>query len=424
MRYDLSKQEAGSLNFYHPHIHGTVAEQYWGGLGGALEVEDETDALKDYETHLLFLKDISLEGAQPAAYSMMDYMRGKEGSLVMVNGQVNPVLSIKPGQVQRWNVVNASNARFYKLSLENHTLHVIGTEGGLLDKPYAVKSILLAPGERVQLLVKGEHSAEKHRLLSLPYNRGSASGSTGQQVTLLTLAYEGSPITDALPTVVNSEARRLEKTPAKTERIILTMGHGMGMGMSMGSNSGTGMGGMGMGHMSGAINGVTFDVMDGKMNAYTIQSELGTYELWEVVNQSMMDHPFHQHVNSCQVLSISGGDPEYAALYTQSPARKDVVIVPAMGSVRLLVPVMDFEGTAMFHCHIVEHEDIGMMGLWQLGKAGMAAEMSHGMSDNGAKTNSTMPGQMDGMTHGGGMGRRGMDGGMRGRMRSGGSNAP
>jgi FtsP/CotA-like multicopper oxidase with cupredoxin domain len=80
----------------------------------------------------------------------------------------------------------------------------------------------------------------------------------------------------------------------------------------------------------------------------------------------MMDHPFHQHVNPCQVLSISGGDAGYAALYSSIPAWKDVVVVPKMGSVRMLVPVMDFDGMAMFHCHIVEHEDIGMMGVWDL----------------------------------------------------------
>jgi len=79
-----------------------------------------------------------------------------------------------------------------------------------------------------------------------------------------------------------------------------------------------------------------------------------------------MDHPFHQHVNSCQVLSISGGDSGYASLYTNIPAWKDVVIVPKMGSVTMLVPVMDYTGMTMFHCHIVEHEDIGMMGVWDI----------------------------------------------------------
>jgi len=154
--YDLSMQEPGSINFYHPHIHGSVAEQYWGGMAGALDVADEISGLSGFETHILFLKDISLSGSSPEPYiSMMDYMHGKEGNTVMINGLVNPVLQIKPGQVQRWRIINASNARFYKLSLENHTLYVIGTEGGLLDRPYAMSSLLLSPGERADIGMMG-----------------------------------------------------------------------------------------------------------------------------------------------------------------------------------------------------------------------------------------------------------------------------
>ncbi len=125
--YDLSKMYPGTLNFYHPHSHGTVAEQYWGGMAGALVVEDDISTLSSFETHLMVIKDITLSGSAPEPYtSQMDYMHGKEGNTVMVNGQVNPVLSIKPGQVQRWRVVNACNARFLKLSLEGHTMYIVG----------------------------------------------------------------------------------------------------------------------------------------------------------------------------------------------------------------------------------------------------------------------------------------------------------
>jgi FtsP/CotA-like multicopper oxidase with cupredoxin domain len=272
----------------------------------------------------------------------MDYMHGKEGNIVMVNGQVNPVLNIRPGQVQRLRFVNACNARFLKLSLEGHTLQIIGTEGGLLDKPYPVSSILLSPGERLDVLVKANQKAKDYRLLSLPYSRQGNMG--GQQVTLMTFFYKGSRTNDAVPSVINPGAARISPMIAKTERIILSMGQGKGY-----------------------VNGISF-TMD---NYYSIHSHLGTYEIWEIVNQSGMDHPFHQHVNGCQVLSITGGDAAYATLYTKSPAWKDVVLVPKWGSVRILVPVMDYAGMAMFHCHIVEHEDIGMMGVWDIMDMGM-----------------------------------------------------
>jgi FtsP/CotA-like multicopper oxidase with cupredoxin domain len=336
--YDLSKQDPGTLNFYHPHSHGSVAEQYWGGMAGALLVEDDLSALAPYETHILFIKDITLSGSAPEPYTMLsDYTRGKEGNTVMVNGQVNPVLSIKPGQVQRWRVVNACNARFLKLSLEGHTMYIAGTEGGLIDKPYAVASILLSPGERLDILVKANQTTKNYRLLALPYNR--QGNMTSQQVTLMTLSYKGTKMNDAIPVTVNPAAGRISATPAKQERIVLSMGQGKGY-----------------------INGISFTME----NYFSIHSKLGTYEVWEIVNQSGMDHPFHQHVNACQVISITGGDASYAAFLTQTPAWKDVVIVPKWGSVKMLVPVMDYPGMTMFHCHIIEHEDIGMMGMWHI----------------------------------------------------------
>jgi len=113
-----------------------------------------------------------------------------------------------------------------------------------------------------------------------------------------------------------------------------------------------------MGQGQGYINGITFD----SGNPYTIMSEVGTFEKWTVVNASNMDHPFHQHVNAGQVLSVGGGDASYTAI----PAWKDCVNIPKGGSATLLIPVMDYSGMCMFHCHILEHEDIGMMGMWHL----------------------------------------------------------
>ncbi|MEW6418136.1 MAG: multicopper oxidase domain-containing protein [Nitrospirota bacterium] len=347
--YDLSMQEPSSINFYHPHIHGSVAEQYWGGLAGTLDVADEIDVLSGFETHILFLKDINLSGSEPEPYtSLMDFMHGKEGNTVMVNGLVNPVLKIQPGQVQRWRIINASNARFYKLSLENHTLYVVGTEGGLLDKPYPMSSLLLSPGERADILVRANQSSKNYRFLSLPYNRGC--GSKGQQVTLMTVSYKGNRVNDIIPSGINQSAVRLDPAIKKTEKLYLSMGQGKGY-----------------------INGISFEMLSGStMKAAEVHSELGTYEVWEIINQSGMDHPFHQHVNPCQVLSISGGDSGYASFYSTAPAWKDVVVIPKMGSARILVPVMDYDGMSMFHCHIVEHEDIGMMGLWHImGMGGM-----------------------------------------------------
>lgn len=344
--YDTGMLEPGCLNLYHPHKHGVSAEQFWGGMVGPLVVEDDIATLSGFETHILVLKDIALSGSAPAPHDMMmDYMHGKEGNIIMVNGQVNPRLYLKRGQVQRWRILNASSARFYRLSLDSHTMNLVGTDGGLLNTFYPKSEIIMAPGERVDILVKGTQSTGNFKFRSLPYSRMGMSG--GDTITLMTVSYKGSVSpAQSLPSTIRQGAARLDPNSlmiAARRSLVLSMGSG-----------------------NGYINGQDFDV-----NPYTIMSETGTYEIWTVSNQSGMDHPFHQHVNAAQVLSVTGGDAGYAATYTTLPAWKDTVLIPKWGSVDLLVPVMDFDGMAMFHCHILEHEDIGMMGMWHIMAGGM-----------------------------------------------------
>lgn len=335
--YNTALQQAGTLSWYHPHVHGLVAEQLWAGLAGALVVEDEGPALLDYETHILILKDISVDGSQIETLTRSDYQLGKEGQTIMVNGQVNPVLSTKPGQVQRWRVLNASTSRYYKLSLESHTMYLVGTDGNLLDRPYPLTEILVTPGERIDVLVRADQSPGSYRLRSLPYDRG---GNNQETITLLTMPYDGSRVDDAIPTVIDPNAGSPGIDTGSLQQRNLTLQMMMGRGL---------------------INRQDFD-----RAPYVIRSDVGTYEVWRIFNMSMMDHPFHQHTNAGWILSINGGDPGYASLYTSIPGWKDTINVPRMGSVDMLVPIQDFTGSAVFHCHIVEHEDIGMMGIWEL----------------------------------------------------------
>lgn len=339
--YDLSKHYAGTLNFYHPHIHGSVTDQMWAGMSGSLVVEDEVTSLAPHETHIMVLKDITLSGSEPAPHtSMMDYMHGLEGDTVMVNGQVNPRLNIRPGQIQRWRIVNSCTARFFRLSLASHTMYLVGTEGGLLDKPYPVSELLVSPGERVEILVKADKAAASYKFLSLSYSRMGMMSSP--QVTLATLTYKGSRVTQSLPAVVDPGAKRVVMDTSMLPKKSITLSMGQG---------------------AGYINGITFE---DHLHCYTAMSDLGSWEVWEVSNASNMDHPFHHHVNAAQILSVTGGDAKYASLYTGTPAWKDVTIVPKFGKIQLLMPVMDYAGMSMFHCHIIEHEDIGMMGMWHI----------------------------------------------------------
>ncbi len=347
--YDLSKQWGGMMGFYHPHKHGTVAEQMWRGLcGGALIVEDDVNDLKDFEEKILILSDVSISGGEPTSWSRMDYMRIL-GDTVMVNGQVNPVMEVRSGEVQRWRIVNASVYRIYRLSLENHSFYLVGTESGLLDKPVKLNEIILSPGERIDILVKFDQPQGSYKFVSKPVFDSSSAD-------ILTVIYVGTAANQSIPSTIQSDVAQEVKNLRQNIDISSLRQVNMRLHF-VGGGGGMGSGGMGM---KGAINGGVFGE-----NTYILESDVGTYEVWTITNQTGMPHPFHQHVDNVVVLEISGGYSEYANLYTTINAYKDTVIVPPHSYIKLLVPVKDYTGDTVFHCHILGHEDIGMMGLWR-----------------------------------------------------------
>ena len=340
---------AGSAGtyWYHPHMHGSVARQLFGGLAGAIIVTGGLDesSLADAEEHVLVLKDLSLRNGQVAAHTPFDWLRGKEGELLLVNGAWRPQLT-PTRSLLRLRILNASNARYYRLLLEGHFLYQIATDGGLLAYPVRCRTLLLAPGERAEVLVRLRRRGE-FRLLNLPYDRGfmpmhhghgmaPAVASTGAAAPV---PFAGEPLLSIVSPAVASSVR-LPAALADVEDIAplatsplrrLVLSESM-------------MGGF-------LINGRRFDP-----ERIDVQGRLGSVELWEIENRGAMDHPFHLHTYPFQVLSTDGVPAAFAAW-------KDVVNVRAGSRVRIAVPLRDFGGRTVFHCHIVEHEDLGMMGV-------------------------------------------------------------
>src|SRR5215207_868018 len=156
---------AGSAGtyWYHPHPHHRTGHQVAKGLYGAIIVRAADDPLPASLTERLlvlsdnrFHADGSVDLRDPlSASGRVDAENGREGDVLFVNGGVRPTLSIRSGEVQRWRIVNASAARMYRLSLRGHTFLHVGSDGGLFERPVAATEILLAVGERVELLVRG-----------------------------------------------------------------------------------------------------------------------------------------------------------------------------------------------------------------------------------------------------------------------------
>lgn len=178
--FTLPKNHPAGTYYYHPHLHELVAEQVFGGLGGIFVVRGELDAIPEIQAakeKFLFLKDFSLDATgQIPAPGHMEFMRGREGAILTVNGQVNPLVTIPSGGLLRFRIVNASTSRFYRLSLEQHPVYLIATDGGAIAKPVKLRELLLSPGERAEVLVQGDRPPGQYRLLSLPLRSGWSWG--------------------------------------------------------------------------------------------------------------------------------------------------------------------------------------------------------------------------------------------------------
>jgi FtsP/CotA-like multicopper oxidase with cupredoxin domain len=355
--FTLAKDHPAGLFYVHPHHHGHSADQVFGGLGGALLVRGDLDRIPEVAAaseSVLVLKDFaSADGTAEAGMGMgMERMLGREGPLLTVNGELNPGLAIPSGGLLRLRLLNASNARIYRLALEGHRMVLIATDGGAIATPEALDELLLAPGERADVLVQGNQTPGSYRLLNLPYQRSGHMG-MGQVAdapqTLATLNYAGSVAPLPLPKTLIPVAALPQ--PERTRRFSLA--HAMGMGMG-GMQHGMGGGGMGGGGMGFVINGQPFDP-----DRIDTRVALGSTEDWLIVNDDVMDHPFHLHVNPFQVISRAGR-PESQRRW------KDTVLVKAGEEVRIRVTFRDFPGRTVYHCHNLDHEDLGLMGVLQI----------------------------------------------------------
>jgi FtsP/CotA-like multicopper oxidase with cupredoxin domain len=360
--YVLPSDHRSSLCWYHPHHHGMVAPQLGGGLFGGIIIDDAIDQLPELAAsteRILVLSDPKV-GDSPSVLDVsgMEKMQGREGDAALVNGLDAPTIPAAAGTLERWRVLNASPSRYYRLALDGHRFQVIGTDGGRLAAPNPVDELLVAPGERTEILITPT-KAGAFPLRTRGYDRGSpgmgggmmggggSASSTDAQV-LATMVVTGSAPAAALPSKLVPDAD-LDAGAAGSERsIALAMGMGGGNG-----GMGGGMGGGG-GMMSFSINGESFDP-----NRTNIEARAGDTEDWVITNTSSMDHPFHLHAWPFRVIDRTSGPPDV-------PGWKDTVNVPANSTVTVRVPFTDITGRTVYHCHILDHEDQGMMGVIQV----------------------------------------------------------
>lgn len=277
----------------------------------------------------------------------MDKMMGREGELVLVNGQHQPTVPAAPGAMQRWRIINGCASRVLSIRLDGHELVQVAFDGTFLPAPATRERVVLAPGNRVDVIV-APSTTGRYALSAEAFDRGAMMGgmgggmggrtgggtAAGGPVTLATLVTAGTPTTTSpLPTALPAEAVPTGPT-TRTRQIDFQMGMGMGMGG---------------GGMAVTIDGRTFD---GTRDDQTVT--MGAIEEWTITNPGPLAYPFHLHAWPFTVLATSDATPS-----TRVP--QDVVLIPARGWVRLRIPFTTYSGRSVYHCHILDHEDAGMM---------------------------------------------------------------
>jgi bilirubin oxidase len=343
--FDVPAGTAGTY-WYHPHAHQAVAVQVAHGLAGPLIVRGDDDPLAHIPEVTMFVSGLRLDrNAQISANNPMDWMLGRQGEALLVNGGRLPVHTVRPGTTQRWRILNATSARYFRIALEGHTLTLVGTDGGLLAAPImGLSEIFLAPAQRIEVLVTVDSTPNaRYHLRALGYESAHMGMGTYRDDELLTLATSAE--SPAVPAVIPSSLRPIADLGPPGTRQRIELSESMGMGM------------MGGGMFRFLINGRSFD-MD-RVDLTTVQ---GRVEIWDIVNNTSMDHPIHIHGTQFQLMSRKASGFVTSAPYL---AWLDTVNVPAWQSATIKVR-QAMPGKRMFHCHILEHEDAGMMGVLEV----------------------------------------------------------
>ncbi len=331
--YRFTVPDAGTF-WYHSHFNETG--QMERGMYGALIVEDETDPVFDDEK-IFVIDDIKLD--KNNEFKTGNFIQrwkerhdGREGAIVLINGKENPVIDINAGQVERWRFINASSARYVRLSLGGRPFKLIGTDGGLIESPVEMTEVMLTPGERVDIAVGPFSENDAFTIDSLKYNRMTFVKS--KDVRMATVRVGATkPSVAELPNNLRS-IETLAPADAEVNRKIK---------FSVAPSW---------------KHGIDFTV-NGEMHNNDKPVYVDELQVWEIANTSLMDHPFHLHGYFFQVLEDNGKAPAYKAW-------KDTYNLKPKSKIKIAWLPDNRPGMWMYHCHILEHHEAGMMGHFEV----------------------------------------------------------
>lgn len=329
----LPRNHPPGTYWYHVHLHGLTEGQVMGGLSGLLVVEGLKELLprplRGIRERQLAIRDLQTTGGVVDDAAQID---PTAPTVRLVNGLLRPRFSLGSGETQLWRIGNIGSDLFYDVQLEGHRMTVVAEDGSPVWRATPATHLVLAPGKRYDVLVQGGRPGT-YSFNTLRYDEGFELLPRTELATVTVTGDAGAPARRpaALPRTLKTPSTPLGRRKiAAKRRFVFSFGTGSGF--------------------EALINGRQFDP---EIN--NVVPILGTVEQWTLINRSNEDHPFHIHVNDFQVMSVNG-KPFHAN------GLQDVVVIPKNGGrVVILNPFDDFAGHFVFHCHILGHEDAGMM---------------------------------------------------------------
>jgi len=331
--YRFTLPDAGTF-WYHSHHNET--EQMEKGMYGALIVEDPADPVFDGEK-IFMIDDMKLNsnGSFKTGNLVTRWVErhdGREGDTLLINGKENPVINIAGGQIERWRFINASSAKYFQLYLGGRKFRIIGSDGGLMQKAEETDRVLIVPGERVDIIGGPFSEGEIIAIESLPYNRMTFVKAKRRKYATI-IAGQPQPSVAVIPdSLRNIEPLASTDTPVN-RKVKLSVGPSL-------------------------KHGIDF-LVNGDVHTHDAPVEVGQLQVWEVSNTSLMDHPFHLHGFFFQVIEENGKGVENVKW-------KDTVNLPPRSKIRIAWMPDNRPGKWMYHCHILEHHEAGMMAHFEV----------------------------------------------------------
>jgi FtsP/CotA-like multicopper oxidase with cupredoxin domain len=331
--YQFEVPDAGTF-WYHSHQNET--EQMERGLYGSLVVEEESRLVVDAD-RVLMIDDMKL--AKDHSIKKGNFVGrwkerhdGREGDTLLINGKENYSIEMHEGQRERWRIINASSARYIRFSLSGKSFTLVGTDGGLIETPIELKEILLTPGERIDIIAGPFNNGELFYIESLPYNR----------MTFLKAKH------NVFATVIVKEAKAsVAYVPARLSEIKMLASKEAEVTRKVNFSVGASW-----------KHGIDF-LVNSDMHTNDAPVHVGELQVWEVSNTSLMDHPFHLHGFFFQVIEQNGKTPEYKSW-------KDTYNLKPKSKVKIAWIPDNRPGRWMYHCHILEHHEAGMMAHFEV----------------------------------------------------------